>query len=114
MHLFIPERIKGDLCAGTPRNLRLTGTLNQQVWMSLSDSPDSLVFDWRPMGGRVKAATMLVHGDQDPLPLRGSEEWARVLPNARLVIVEGAGHYPHAERPEQFFPAVEAFLGASP
>jgi pimeloyl-ACP methyl ester carboxylesterase len=28
----------------------------------------------------------------------------------RLVVIPGAGHFPHAERPEQFFPAVEAFL----
>jgi pimeloyl-ACP methyl ester carboxylesterase len=44
------------------------------------------------------------------LPVGGSEEWTRALPHARLVVIHDAGHYLHAEQPEQFFPAVEAFL----
>jgi hypothetical protein len=28
----------------------------------------------------------------------------------RLVVISGAGHYPHAGMPEQFYPAVEAIL----
>jgi pimeloyl-ACP methyl ester carboxylesterase len=30
--------------------------------------------------------------------------------STRLVVVEDAGHYPHAEQPDSFFPAVESFL----
>jgi proline iminopeptidase len=103
-------RIKGDLCAGTPGNLRLQGVLNQRVWTSLSDSPDSLVYDWRSIAAAVPAATLVIHGDADPLPLEGSKEWVEALPNARLVVIPRAGHYPHAEQPERFFPEVEAFL----
>jgi proline iminopeptidase len=102
------DRIKGDLCAGTPTNLRLTGVLNRRVWTSLFGSSDD--YDWRPIASRIEAPTLVVHGDRDPLPLAGSVEWARALPNARLVMIPGAGHYPHAELPERFFPEVEAFL----
>jgi proline iminopeptidase len=104
------DQIKGDLCVGTPTNLRLTRVLNRQVWTSLSDSAYGGDYDWRPLAARVTAPTLVVHGDRDPLPLAGSEEWVRALPRARLVVVPGAGHYPHAERPGEFFPAVEAFL----
>jgi pimeloyl-ACP methyl ester carboxylesterase len=58
----------------------------------------------------VPAATLVIHGDADPLPLEGSKEWVEALPNARLVVIPRAGHYPHAEQPERFFPEVEAFL----
>ena len=107
------ERIKGDLCAGTPTNLRLQGVLNRRVWISLSDSPDTLGYDWRSLAAGVTAPTLVVHGDADPLPLQGSKEWVQALPHARLVVITGAGHYPHAERPEAFFPAVEAFFAES-
>ena len=107
------DRIKGDLCAGTPTNLRLQGVLNRQVWNSLSDSAYGGDFDWRPLAAGVTSPVLVVHGDRDPLPLRGSEEWARALPRARLVVIPGAGHYPHAELPDRFFPAVEDFLAGS-
>ncbi len=104
------SRIRGDLCAATPTNLRLQGVLGDRVWRSFVDPAGDNGYDWRPLARRVSAPTLLVHGDRDPLPLAGSEEWARVLPHARLVVIFDAGHYPHAERPEQFFPVVEAFL----
>jgi proline iminopeptidase len=105
------ERIKGNLCAGTPTNLRLQGVLNRQVWTSLSNSPDS--YDWRSMAAGVTAPTLVIHGDADPLPLEGSQKWIEALQNAQLVVIPEAGHYPQAEQPEVFFPAVEAFLADS-
>lgn len=107
------SRIRGDLCAATPVNLRLQGVMNRKVWESFWDTTAVEGYDWRPLARRVSAPTLLLHGNRDPLPLAGSEEWARVLPHARLQVIANAGHYPHAEQPEQFFPAVEAFLAES-
>jgi proline iminopeptidase len=107
------SRIRGDLCAATPANLRLQRVLLQKVWESLWDTVAVEGYDWRPLARRVAAPTLVVHGDGDPLPVAGSEEWTLVLPHARLVVISQAGHYPHAEQPEQFFPAVEAFLAGA-
>ena len=49
-------------------------------------------------------------GTETRCPLPAVKEWIRVLTHARLVVISDAGHYPHAEQPGQFFPAVEAFL----
>ena len=67
-------------------------------------------YDWRRLAGALQVPTLVVHGAEDPMPLAGSEEWARAFPRGRLVVVPEAGHYPHAEQPERFFQAVEAFL----
>jgi proline iminopeptidase len=104
------SRIKGDLCAATPTNLRLEGVLRGRVWGSIWDTAAVEGYDWRPLARHVSVPTLVVHGDEDPLPLAGSEEWARVLPQARLVVISHAGHYSHAEQPAQFFRVVEAFL----
>jgi pimeloyl-ACP methyl ester carboxylesterase len=45
-----------------------------------------------------------------PLPLASAEELAAALPESHLVVIENAGHYPQAEQPAAFFPAVERFL----
>jgi pimeloyl-ACP methyl ester carboxylesterase len=68
-------------------------------------------YDWRDQMARVSAPTLVVHGTEDLIPLASSREWVDVMSQARLLAVDGAGHYPHLEAPEAFFPPVEDFLG---
>ncbi len=64
-----------------------------------------------PYWGALLAATEgLVHGSRDNTPLAGNREWVAGQPNARLFVVEGAGHWPHYERPDVTIPAIERFL----
>ncbi len=104
------SRIKGQLCFGTPTNMRSFDVVIRRVWSSLTGDSAGGEYDWRGLARGIQAPTLVVHGDADPLPLAGSEEWVQVLPNARLAVVPDAGHYVHAEQPEVFFPLVEAFL----
>lgn len=97
-----PIPVKGDPCAGPPENL------DNEILSYTMSSLGS--WDWRQEAGAVRAPVLIVHGSRDPLPVAGSREWAAALPESRLLVVEGSGHFPHAERPEVFFPAVEAFL----
>ncbi len=54
---------------------------------------------------------LTIHGTQDrSAPYAGGREWATLLPNARLITVEGTGHVPWIEAPEQVFPALATFL----
>jgi pimeloyl-ACP methyl ester carboxylesterase len=68
-------------------------------------------FDWRDSLGRVAATPRLViHGERDNTPLEGNREWVANQPNARLLVVAGAGHWPHYERPDVVIPAIDRFL----
>lgn len=56
---------------------------------------------------------MLVWGEGDRLlPLARAREAHRRLPGARLEVIEGAGHAPQSERPEEFNRALEDFLAS--
>ena len=44
------------------------------------------------------------------IPVGASEAWARAMPDARLLLIKGAGHIPQIEQPEIFFNAVKTFL----
>jgi pimeloyl-ACP methyl ester carboxylesterase len=45
----------------------------------------------------------IVWGRQDRiLPVAFLDEYRRLLPEAEIHVVEGAGHLPHAEKPEEF------------
>ena len=67
-------------------------------------------YDWRDQMSRVAAPVLVVHGTEDLIPLESSREWVATMPQARLLVIEGAGHFPHLETPVSFFPTVEKFL----
>ena len=68
-------------------------------------------FDWRPELSKVKIPRLVIHGERDNISLDGNKEWVAGRPEARLLVIEGAGHWPHYERSEQTLEAMDAFLG---
>jgi len=67
-------------------------------------------YDWRASVAAIAARTLIVHGAEDVIPPRLAREIAALVPRSRALIVEGAGHMPFFERPEEFFAAVRGFL----
>lgn len=68
--------------------------------------------NYLPRLGEVAAPTLIVHGAADTLvPLSLAEEACRRIPDCRLKVLAGAGHWSQRERPEEFAEAVEGFLG---
>jgi 4,5:9,10-diseco-3-hydroxy-5,9,17-trioxoandrosta-1(10),2-diene-4-oate hydrolase len=61
----------------------------------------------------VKAPTLFIHGAQDRLfPVRQVRRAFRMVPNARVMVVDECGHCPHIEKATQFNESVMAFLEA--
>jgi proline iminopeptidase len=62
----------------------------------------------------AQAPVLTIHGMKDRSALYGGgREWAMMLPNARLVSLENAGHAPWVENPELVFGAIREFLGGA-
>ena len=60
---------------------------------------------------RIAAPTLLVWGEHDSLvPPSLGEAFRERIPNARLVVLSGAGHAPMVERPNAFAASVLEFL----
>ena len=96
--------MKGDVYSGSDDAVRYQQFVNVQIMNSLGD------WNLLPSLVAVKAPVLVIHGAADPIPIESSEAWASAMPNARLLIVNGAGHIPQVEQPEIFFKAVETFL----
>ena len=103
-------RIRGDLCAADARNLRWHGIVGRRVFQSFVPHLERNDWDWRSEAAELAIPALVVHGAYDPLPLAGAREMAATLPQAALIVIPKAGHYPHAEQPDPFFRAVERFL----
>jgi pimeloyl-ACP methyl ester carboxylesterase len=55
--------------------------------------------DLRPYAARIKAPTLLLWGEQDhDTPLWQAKELEQLIPDAGLVVYEGAGHYSYLDR----------------
>jgi pimeloyl-ACP methyl ester carboxylesterase len=49
--------------------------------------------DRRPSLSSIKVPTLVIHGADDPLiPVEGGKDTARVIPGARLLVINGMGH----------------------
>jgi pimeloyl-ACP methyl ester carboxylesterase len=61
----------------------------------------------------VSAPTLVVHGASDGLlPTSYAERMTQLIPNARLALIDDAGHYPMLEQQDAFTAVVEDFLAA--
>lgn len=72
--------------------------------------------DYDPAAAReslkaVTAATLVVVGERDALTgVRVADQFAESLPDARVAVIPGAGHFPWVDEPEEFRGVVEGFL----
>ena len=58
-----------------------------------------------------KARVLIVHGSEDFIvPVSNSENLAKMIPKAQLVVMPGVGHLPHEEDPRAFLEAVTKFV----
>jgi proline iminopeptidase len=97
--------LASDLCASSPEGIRYGLTVaNRVVMASYGD------WDLRERLKRLDVPTLVVHGEEESIPMDLIQEWITSMPNAKLLRVPRAAHFPYAERPEIVWPAVEAFL----
>lgn len=70
----------------------------------------SAKWDWRPTLSGLTAPALVIHGTEDVFPVERAREWVAALPNGRLLLLEGVGHFPYLEAPETFLEAAEDFI----
>ncbi len=67
--------------------------------------------DLVPRAARIKASTLLIWGDQDQdTPLWQAQALEKTIPDAGLVVFQGAGHFAYQERLADFVRVVDTFL----
>ena len=69
-------------------------------------------YDWREQLRALSTPTLVLHGEQDPLPAAVAAEISLLLPRARATLIPNAGHMPFWEAPERLFTVVSDFLAA--
>jgi proline iminopeptidase len=89
--------------AGELTPFRITGRTQQEVWESLGE------FDLRPRLPGIEVSAVLLHGEDDPIPMETAEELAGLL-RAPLHRIPQCGHVPYVEAPAAFTSLLDDFL----
>lgn len=71
----------------------------------------SIRFDPVPRLQAIRAPTLLLWGEQDKMiPFANSADYAKAIPDAKLIPLPGVGHLPQEEIPDRSLAAVRDFL----
>ena len=104
----LASRVTGDFCgAGAEAIQSGMGIAGPHTQTSLGD------WDFGPGLAAVRAPTLILHGEADAIPMDLVEGWTTALPDAKLVKIPGASHFPYVERPDLVWPLIEEFLRAT-
>jgi proline iminopeptidase len=98
------RNMRGDFCTAPEQALRNVWVVNDRIMDSLGD------FDWRGDFGELEIPVLVIAGAADAIPVENFQEWQAAFPDARLVVLEEAAHFPHVEQPAAFFSIVAEFL----
>jgi pimeloyl-ACP methyl ester carboxylesterase len=70
-----------------------------------------LDYDFRERLPGVRVPTLIVWGEKDAIiPVRDADEFERLIPDSRKVVMRDTGHVPMAERPQAFNDLLMDFL----
>jgi pimeloyl-ACP methyl ester carboxylesterase len=71
-----------------------------------------LDYDFRDRLPEIRVPTLIVWGEKDSiLPVRDAQEFERLIPDSRKVVMQDTGHIAMAERPGAFNDLMMEFLG---
>ena len=59
---------------------------------------------------KLKCKTLIIHGDNDPIPLNTAKNTHKMIPNSKLVVLKDCGHFSYVEKPQEFFEHLQAFF----
>ena len=78
----------------------------------LAETFNDPAFDMTQELQRIKAPTLVIHGENDFFQASGSSRIADSIPGAQMVTIPNCGHFSYLESPEAFRLAVEEFVSS--
>jgi proline iminopeptidase len=99
------SRLEAEPCDAPVAALRYARAYTNPVtFESLGD------WNWLADLADLDVPTLVIHGEQEAIPMAMVEEWVTTMPDARLLRVPNAAHFPYTEQPDLVVPAMEQFV----
>lgn len=105
-YMYNSENItKINLCKTQAENIK-----GAKVWEIFKNQIFMQPFDILSDIEKIKCPTLIIHGNEDVMPLASSEHIHHSIESSKLVRIAECGHFPFVEQPEHFFKAIHTFL----
>lgn len=102
------EQVIGQLRRGfTAEGLRAARAIEDRLYQRTWLDED---YDLLPQLRQLRIPTLVLHGDQDLVPVEVARRIAGAMPHARLVVLPDCGHFAFLEQPDAVHAAVTEFL----
>ncbi|MFA6598944.1 MAG: alpha/beta hydrolase [Ignavibacteriaceae bacterium] len=69
-----------------------------------------LNFDLYDKMKSIDTPTLIIHGQNDPIPASSIEKMSGAINSSELHIINGCGHFVHIEKPDEYFSLIRYFL----
>jgi proline iminopeptidase len=92
----------------TPERVLLARAIEQRLYLETWSSP---TYDLLPRLRHLAVPTLVLHGERDFVPVALAERIAGAIPDARLVVIPGCGHFAYLEAPETVRVQVSRLFG---
>jgi pimeloyl-ACP methyl ester carboxylesterase len=91
-----------------PERVLLAREIEQRLYRETWSSP---TYDLLPRLGHLAVPTLVLHGEHDIVPVALAEKIAGAIPDARLVVLPGCGHFAYLEAPETVSEQISRLFG---
>lgn len=91
-----------------PRLVEVDRVINSYIWNDLRTIP----FDRSKEMQQFHKPVLILHGEDEVVPLNVAEHAHKLLPASQLVVLEECGHFGWIEKPEIYLKEVKDFLKA--
>jgi proline iminopeptidase len=81
-----------------------------KVHAILGDNPFRASFTLHPLLKNLRIPTLIIHGDDDPVPKITAQNIHRSIQDSKYVEIKNCGHFPFIEQPEEYFRVLKNFL----
>jgi proline iminopeptidase len=99
-------RLRSD--SYTEEGVLLARAIEHRLYEETSGSPE---WDLFPALRALDLPTLLLHGEHDFIPVELAARIADAIPDARLSVLPGCGHFTYLEAPEMVFEEISRFCG---
>jgi proline iminopeptidase len=91
----------------TPQGIRKARAIEDRLYRETWASNE---YDLLPKLRRLNIPTLVIHGDNDLVPVACAEHIALAMPHARFVLLKECGHFSYLERPHEVHEEITGFL----
>jgi proline iminopeptidase len=91
----------------TPDGIRKARAIEERLMKETWWSSD---YNLLPRLKRLNLPTLVLHGDNDLVPVECAAHIAQAIPGARLVLLRDCGHFAYLERPDKVYREISAFF----